>query len=551
MAKVYPNPLCDPRYQQLVMRYRYNWLAGVRDLFGRYATPQQADCIFLCERKDARVAIASGHGTGKSDLLACLLLIMMLTQPGSRNFILAVKASQVKSGVFKYVQAHWKTLRKRYPWITKYFDCDSMHFYAKYAKSEWLIGGKSCKDGQEESLAGEHAEAGVNWILDECSGINPRAIDVIAGSLTQGGRLIAISQPTRNSGQFFDMHHKLRKVPGQEGGIYDCITLNSEESPLVRIDWIRMMRTRYGGDVTHPEYLIKVKGQFSDSADSGIVFTQKTIERGINNRPNLRKGWGWVAICDVGDGKDKSVILLGQMSGYGLQRTFIPHKLYISRHRALRFAAVINNFCDPNTYNNVTICVDASGIGSATCDRLRELGRDVQALRWGLPPWADEEKLRYYNQRALGTMTTKELIQRGNIRLPDCPQVREEGVTISYFTTEKGQFQITSKDNMKKQGFHSPDVFDTFCMIPLVVFNPVDKEHGMSEKQKQEHRNDIALYRELMGLPPLEYDHEGNELTPEQEDDALWRGEGQDWDEDEDDWRDPSDASYPENEYRE
>ncbi|HGV5226829.1 TPA: terminase, partial [Escherichia coli] len=81
-------------------------------------------------------------------------------------------------------------------------------------KGVWTILIKSCRPGNEEALAGEHADH-LLYIIDEASGVSDKAFSVITGALTgKDNRILLLSQPTRPSGYFYDSHHRLAIRPG-------------------------------------------------------------------------------------------------------------------------------------------------------------------------------------------------------------------------------------------------------------------------------------------------------------------------------------------------
>ncbi|MGQ0416939.1 hypothetical protein ACT4UL_18240, partial [Bacillus sp. HC-TM] len=66
------------------------------------------------------------------------------------------------------------------------------------------------------------------------------------------------------SGYFYDTHHKLAKRPGNPDGVYTAITLNSEESPLVTPEFIKMKLAEYGGrdNPINAIWVTRTLGQF-------------------------------------------------------------------------------------------------------------------------------------------------------------------------------------------------------------------------------------------------------------------------------------------------
>lgn len=481
-----PNPLCDKRYHQFVGRYRHNWPLACKELFGRYPTDQQLEILDEVSQTGSMVSIASGHGTGKSDVLAAVAIIFITCYPDSRVVMVANKIQQLQIGLGKYMAIHWRTATQRFPWLRRYFEVKASGFRSKYAPLNWGLALKGFKAGTEESLAGEHAKHLI-YIVDEASSISERAFTIMTGALTEeDNRITLISQPTRNSGYFFDSHHSLAKVPGNPTGIYVPIVLNSELSPLVTPKWIKMKARELGGTRSE-DYNIKVRGVFPNQAGGGILLSRGECEDGQKRRVMLPPGWGWVATADVGDGSDKSVLIISRVWGYGHERRVVPVKVWITDHRALAFARFIHATVDERLYPNITIGVDGGGVGSPCCDALEELGRVVERIHWGRPCFGHDDQRRYVNERAQACFQLRDAVISGRCRLPGGKLIIDQASRIPVFVNEKGQHQVMGKKEMRKQGLKSPDVFDAMAYSQLTNYTPAerhDAERSASEKER-------------------------------------------------------------------
>jgi hypothetical protein len=156
----------DPRYPELVRRYRGDWVSGSLDLFGKEPTPQQVRILLAIQLVGEKVSVSSGHGTGKSDMTSIIILLYMLTHPGARVIVVANKIAQVQQVVWKYLKINFRELCRRHPWIEQYFVLTETTFFEVSSKGVWFVSPKGCRIGNEESLAGEHAEH-MLYIVDE------------------------------------------------------------------------------------------------------------------------------------------------------------------------------------------------------------------------------------------------------------------------------------------------------------------------------------------------------------------------------------------------
>lgn len=478
----------DPRWQELVLLYRYDWISAAEVMFGKVPTWQQEMIIEAVQEVGSKTSVSSGHGTGKSDMTSIMILCYMIFFPGARIILVANKLQQVKTGIFKYLKENWKTCVKRFPWLKKYFTVTDMQFFATESKGAWEVVPKGFRLGNEEALAGEHATH-MLYIIDEASGVSDKAFGIMKGALTQeDNRLLLISQPTRTSGEFYDSHHRLAITLDNPDGIYRAIKLNSEESPLVTLKFIREKLVDYGGRES-PEYLIKVRGEFPSSL-SGFLLGRDEVERAQRRKVYLAKGWGWVACCDVGNGRDKSVLSIFRISGYDRYRRVVPHKVMEMESTVTpsRFADYIYSECDPVIYPNITIVIDGDGVGATTADVLEEKhGVIAQRIRWGFPLHNKELKKRFINQRAYANVYAANAVRQGRMLIDKAGKTADEASKIPVFLNEAGQWVCMPKEQMRtKLNLHSPDHWDTYCFTQLANYIPANEVLSRDDETRRD-----------------------------------------------------------------
>lgn len=478
----------DPRWADLVRRYRYDWATAAEVLFGKTPTWQQEEIINAIQEPKAWVTVASGHGTGKSDMTSIMILLYLMMFPNARVIIVANKIGQVMTGVFKYLKINWKTCVQRFPWLQNYFVLTDTSFYEITSKGVWTVIPKGFRMGNEEALAGEHAEH-LFYIIDEASGVGDKAFGVITGALTQAdNRLLLLSQPTRPGGYFYDSHHRMAIGPHNPEGLFTAITLNSEESPLVEPSFIKAKLVEYGGRDAM-EYLIKVRGMFP-STINGFLLSRDECERAQRRVVKLAKGWGWMACCDVGNGRDKSVLSIFRVSGYRQKRRVVPHKVLEmeSNVTPVRFADIIYAECNPEKYPNISIVVDGDGVGGSTAELLEtKHGVPVQRIRWGKKMHSREDKSRFVSQRAFANIMARDAIKNGRMRLDKDVKSVDQASKIPVILKESGQWKIEEKPVMKrKYNINSPDRWDTYCFAMIADFNSADDTMSSEEEEFRE-----------------------------------------------------------------
>lgn len=110
-------------------------------------------------------------------------------------------------------------------------------------------------------------------------------------------------------------------------------------------------------------------------------------------------------------------------------------------------------------------CIDVGGMGYVVYNRLQELGVRINAFNGaeqkGVPP-------EYGNTRAWGYYTLREYIENEWL-IVNSPATEKELEDIRFKYKSNGERLIMSKDEMRKQGIHSPDRADSLMMSVFCI----------------------------------------------------------------------------------
>lgn len=475
MAAKRPSLLTDPRYPDFVKRYAFDALRFAVEVVGLTPTWQQIELFNSVSVPGSRTSVSSGHGTGKTNGWGVLGLWHLLCYVRSNTFLTAPKLDTVKAGVWKEFAGHFAAIeRGPHKWICEYIAIEAEKVHIKGFKLDWWILPKTAPRGSPENLAGAH-NAWLLWLADEASGIPDGNFGVIGGSLTDARNRMAIaSQPTRPSGYFYDTHHKLALV---NGGMWNALVFNSEESPLVSDKFILEKLIEYGGEDS-PEYQIKVQGRFPENGD-GFLIGRREVEKRIG-APRVigeDEDYGHLVIIDVGAGvhRDKTVVSHFKVIGNGDRLDPDPRRADLVDipiySNSLDWADVARKATDyAMGLSNCTVLVDASGMGIQFARMMEKFGcPNVKAVKWGEYNFKTRLKERFYNQRAQCSVQAVEAIKDGRLTLADKERkdMLDQASRIPYFIDEKGRWHIMKKEDMAKEGIPSPDLWDTVCMAFL------------------------------------------------------------------------------------
>lgn len=442
------------------------------------ATSQQINLLNSVSSPGARVTVSSGHGTGKTTCFGVIGLWHLLVYIKSNCIVTGPRIETIRSGVWKEFVSHIDAIRKGvYSWLCDYVVVEHEKVYIRGHKLNWWIIGKTAPKGRPENIAGAH-NRWLLWLCDESSGIPDENFRVITGSLTDArNRMVLASQPTRPSGFFYDTHHRLSK---RDGGIWDAFVFNSEQSPLVSDEFLLEKLLEYGGRESI-EFQIKVLGEFPESRDDYLL-GRRDAERCLGHRA-IAEGepFGLLLSCDVGAGeyRDKSVALIARVTGDGdfgpdARRVDVLAIPILSNTRQLHdFTGAV--FTESAELENVTILVDAGGMGIAVCQGLEALGTpEVMRVKWGNPCFRKRNRERFYNLRAQAMVHASRAAKEGRLGIADGPWRRElldQMLRVPYHFDEKARYVIERKDEMRKQGLPSPDIWDAICFCFLENIN--------------------------------------------------------------------------------
>lgn len=477
--------LKDPRYVDFRVRYHNDLPKYVIENSRHVPTCQQIDLMRAITKPGCRVAGASGHGTGKSALLAWVIDWHLRVFAKSNAMLTATNIEQCRSVVWKYLDEVREDMTKNWPWQAPHFIKETKRYYAAGYKDSWYCIPKTASKSKPENVAGQHNE---NYIVicDEASGVIDEIHGVLRGALThKNNRYVMMSQPTRPVGHFAEAFKGL-------ADIYECFHLNAEESPIVSLEFINEKLLEYGGHHS-PEYQIKVLGRFPDNLGGYLIPTTWCTD-GQNTQVTHVDPWGWVLTADVAEGnyRDSSVWSLAKVSGYGGERRvdIVETREYLGTDE-LSFAREIAKIVQD--IEVCTVAVDAAGCGRTVVLELEAQGITVDRLHWGAPPHTEADRQRYRNLRAYACVQVREALRTKRLRLPGGKKIVEQTATLPYSFDEMGRYLMQSKDDMRRKGIKSPDLFDTVAFMWLVDYTPQGQSFTLTHE-----KNEMMAWAEMI-----------------------------------------------------
>lgn len=479
-------------WHEVCKRYRYDITRFAIEALDMTPTLQQQSLFVSVAQGGSRTSVASGHGTGKTRSAGVIALWHLLFFPHSVMMFTAPQIDQLRKLVFKEIAICLGLLKSRnLGWLADYIVILAESVYIKGHQKTWHIIAKTAPKNQPTNLAGQHGDNYMVWV-DEACGVDDAVLDVVMGALThKDNRAVMTSQPARPNGFFFDSHHKLAK---KNGGVWNALIFNGEESPIVSDEVIKEQLLRYGSR-EDAGYMIRIRGLFPDLGNEFLITHSEArkVFAGRSISANEHKGYGYVASVDVGGGtgRDDSVITIARMWGfddfgeYAKKVDIIDIPLCRNNDDLYDIAGCLKE--QIRKYPNLSIIVDTTGAGTGLKQHLTREGIYFEEVNWGRPCFANKDKDIYTNDRALASVCLQRAVKAGNFKVLTPlyrSKIEEQLTRLPYKFDEKGRYKIPSKEDMRRNGIASPDIVDTFAFLFLRQVHTVPaKQESMRLEQ--------------------------------------------------------------------
>ena len=400
-------------------------------------------------------ATASGHGIGKSALVAMLVLWIKSTRPHSKGVITANTGDQLRTKTMAEL-AKW---RKRC--ITgHWFDMNAMSLTHKSHPETWRVDAQTCREENAEAFAGLHAaDSTPYYIFDEASAIPEKIWDVAKGGLTDGEPMhFAFGNPTRNSGSF-------RECFGRQSHRWNIRNIDSRDAKMTNKRLIDQWIEDYGEDSDFVR--VRVRGVFPRAGDMQFI-------PGDTVTASMKMGSGRYLgddplICGVDlarGGSDNCMIQFRRGKDACSEKVYrIPGE---KSRDSMRVVSLLTNVL--NEHKPDITFIDETGLGGPIADRLSQLGYHVIGVNFGSS--ADDKK-KYKNKVVEMWWRMREWIMAGG-SIVDDPQLERELTTREYWHNDKDQLVLTSKKDMAD----SPDWADSLALTFAYIVPKRPTERG-------------------------------------------------------------------------
>lgn len=417
-------------------------------MLGIVPTAQQREFLSAVAKPGARVAVRSGHGTGKSTALAIAALWFLSTREDALVPCTAPTAHQLQDVLWREM----RRLMSRMPEDERArFQVTSDRIQLK--GSTGMIVARTARPENPDALQGFHAPE-ILFVIDEAAGVNDAVFEVARGALsTSSARVALAGNPTRLSGYFHAAFHVSRDS-------WVRLKFSCLDSPLVSPDYVRDIATEYGKD--SDMYRVRVQGDFPKAGLFNLIpleqvdmAMQKRLPEGSQNHAPRIFG-----IDPAWLGMDRSAGVLRQ--GMSARVLFAVRGADTSRLAELVARKAEELLPD-------AIFVDQTGVGAGVYDQLKRTRHPVTGISFSQSPLESE---RFVNRRAEMWWRLREWMEQGPA-LEAAQDLRDDLIAPEYFLTATGKVQLESKDSMRKRGIASPDLGDALALTFAMPVYPL------------------------------------------------------------------------------
>jgi hypothetical protein len=433
-----------------------------RDLHERGTSPGEA----------VRLAVASGHGIGKSALVAWIILWAMSTVKDTRGVVTANTEGQLRTKTWPEL-AKWHALSINRDWFT--YTATSLQSSRRGHDRTWRADAITWSENNTEAIAGLHNKGRRAFALfDEASSIADGVWETIEGALTDAGTdlfWLAFGNPTRTTGRFRECF-----AGGRFAHRWQPQQIDSRSVSMTNKAQIATWVADYGEDSDFVR--VRVKGEFPRAGTMQFIDAER-VQHAVARELFKDPAAALVMGVDIArQGEDQTVVRFRR----GLDARSIAAVKFRIPDLMVTAGRVMELI---NTHQPDAVFVDGTGIGWGVVDRLSQLGcSTVRGIDFGASADrtdSSEAAVRYANKRAEMWGHMKEWCRFGC--LPDDRSLAADLTAVDYGYDAADAIRLERKDDMRKRGLASPDDGDA---LALTFAYPVERRNRQEERRIDE-----------------------------------------------------------------
>ncbi len=439
-----------------------------------------------------RIATASGHGIGKSALVAWIILWALATSALTKVVITANTGDQLRTKTWPEV-SKWFNLAICRHWFI--FEATSIRARGSQSKT-WRCDAATWSETNTAAFAGLHNKGRrIVLLFDEASQIADKVWEVAEGALTDEDTEIlwlVFGNPTETTGRFRECF-----AGGRFSHRWHPRQIDSRDVPGTNKAEIAKWIKDYGEDSDFVR--VRVKGQFPRGGSLQFIDSE-TVEKARKREAVCHIRQPLVLGVDVARyGDDQQVIY----SRRGLDARTIPPLKF----RGLDLVAFSGKITEhAQTHNAAAVFIDEGGMGAGVVDMVRSMLRGVLVIGVNFGGKVDGmaivgDQVTVADKAAEIWSHMRAWLRTGAI--PNDPEIIAELTGRQYGFDTHSAIRLEAKADMKKRGLSSPDNADALALtfaypvadLPDYADSP--SRYGKQSDGGSNHRSDYDPFADL------------------------------------------------------
>lgn len=405
--------------------------------------------------KAIRKAVASGHGIGKSALVAMLIYCIMSTRPMCRGTVTANTYTQLRTKTFAEL-SKWHNMAINSHWFE--FSASALRLCSSddELKDVWYCQGQTSREENSEAFAGQHTANSTSfYIFDEASAVPDKIWEVAEGGLVKGEPMFFVfGNPTRNKGAF-------KECFDDEFNEWDCIQIDSRSVRGSNKDQLKEWSEKHGEDSDFMR--IRVRGVFPKKSSLQFISEDLVVDSLAKELKESSYKFAPVILTLDSSWSGSDPFVIGKRQG--LHFEVLEEIQYNDNDVAL--ANALARYEDE--FKADAVFIDF-GYGSGVYSVGKTLGRS-----WKLINFAESAiDKSYLNKRSEMYGLGKEWLKEGG-KLEPHKGMKNELTSMDIVERMDGKLQLKSKKEMKKDGHKSPNIADAWALsfaMPVTNVKP-------------------------------------------------------------------------------
>jgi hypothetical protein len=408
-----------------------------------------------------QVAVASGHGIGKTALVAWIIHWFQSCYEFNQTVVTANTKTQLTTKTWREL-AKWHKLALNAHW----FEWTATQYKHVLHPETWFASAIPWSAHNSEAFAGTH-EKWVLLIFDEASRIDDRIWEVAEGAMTTPNAMwICFGNPTQNTGAFAECFRRqkhrwiTRQVDSRTARMTNKVKLQQ---------WV----DDYGEDSDFVR--VRVRGVFPRAGTNQLIGTDLVLEAqrrhpDVELPPELQRNRPGLCVLD----EEKARVMGLDVARHGDDQSVAAFRqgLYtwpMKRYRIADLMQLAYRFAeDIDAFTPDAVFVDVTGMGWGVYDKLREIRPDVSFY----PVQVGEEAIdprKFFNKRAEVWWRLREALAAG-MSLPPTEsgqldrELEDDLIGPEYGYDPRERVQLEKKEDMKERGLASPDSGDALAI---------------------------------------------------------------------------------------